>query len=273
MRNLQKYGPWALITGASDGIGKALADQIAASRHTLPSLLATKAGFMPWPRIWRPGTGSRRRNWSPTSPTPTPSPLSNPPPPHGHRAGGAAAGFGTTGTFLETSLGEEMALIAVNITAVTRLAHTFAGRLAGRGKGGLVLFGSIVGWQGVPGQANYAASKAYVQSLAEGLHDELKPAGVDVLSVAPGPVGLRLRHQGRSGDDRGRLTRDCRHRHAQGAGPTSHRGSWRAREVPHHRVATTAAPPAQPHPRQGHRRNARRGFGYPKIKMRVMLTA
>jgi short-subunit dehydrogenase len=50
------------------------------------------------------------------------------------------------------------------------------------------LIGSIVGWQGVPGQANYAASKAYVQNLAEGLHDDLKPLGVDVLAVAPGPV-------------------------------------------------------------------------------------
>jgi short-subunit dehydrogenase len=79
-------------------------------------------------------------------------------------------------------------LIALNITAVTSLSHTFAGRLAARGKGGIVLFGSIVGWQGVPGQANYAASKAYVQNLAEGLHDELKPRGVDVLSIAPGPV-------------------------------------------------------------------------------------
>ena len=79
-------------------------------------------------------------------------------------------------------------MIAVNIAAVMRLSHTFAGRLAARGTGGIVLFGSIVGWQGVPGQANYAASKAYVQSLAEGLHDDLKALGVDVLAVAPGPV-------------------------------------------------------------------------------------
>jgi len=99
-----------------------------------------------------------------------------------------AAGFGTTGTFLETALTDELQLIAVNITAVTRLAHTFARRLAARGRGGLVLFSSIVGWQGVAGQANYAASKAYVQSLAEGLHGELAPRGVDVLAVAPGPV-------------------------------------------------------------------------------------
>lgn len=81
-----------------------------------------------------------------------------------------------------------MGLIAVNVTAVTRLSHTFANRLVVRGSGGLVLFGSIVGWQGVPGQANYSASKAYLQNLAKALHDELKPRGVDVLSVAPGPV-------------------------------------------------------------------------------------
>lgn len=60
--------------------------------------------------------------------------------------------------------------------------------MAERGAGGIILFGSILGWAGVPGQANYAATKAYAQTLAEGLHGELKPLGIDVLSVAPGPV-------------------------------------------------------------------------------------
>jgi hypothetical protein len=47
---------------------------------------------------------------------------------------------------------------------------------------------SLVGFQGVPRAAHYAATKAYVQSLAEGLHHELMPLGVDVLASAPGPV-------------------------------------------------------------------------------------
>ena len=55
-------------------------------------------------------------------------------------------------------------------------------------RGGIILLSSIVAFQGVPGSANYAATKAYVQSLAEGLALELKPFGVDVLAVAPGPV-------------------------------------------------------------------------------------
>jgi len=189
MRNPQRYGPWALITGASDGIGMALADQIAAGGlnvalvarnedrlRALAADLETRRG------IETMVLAADLADADAVAFVETAT--------AGLDIGLVvlAAGFGTTGTFLETSLAEEMALIAVNITAVTRLSHTFAGRLAARGTGGMILFGSIVGWQGVPGQANYAASKAYVQSLAEGLHDELEPTGVDVLSVAPGPV-------------------------------------------------------------------------------------
>lgn len=51
-----------------------------------------------------------------------------------------------------------------------------------------MLLGSIVGFQGTPWAAHYSATKAYVQVFAEGLGRELKPQGVDVLSVAPGPT-------------------------------------------------------------------------------------
>jgi short-subunit dehydrogenase len=99
-----------------------------------------------------------------------------------------AAGFGSTEEFVDSPLTEQLAMVAVNVTAVAALSHTLGRRMASRGAGGLVLFGSILGWQGVAGQANYAATKAYVQSLAEGLHIELAHHGVDVLAVAPGPV-------------------------------------------------------------------------------------
>jgi len=188
MRHAHRYGPWALITGASDGIGKALATQIAAeginvvlcarSQDKLAALAAELTAAhgietMVLPAdLADPGAAETVENL--TSPLDIGLVV-------------LAAGFGTTGSVLETSLAEELQLVAVNITAVIHLSHTFAGRLAARGKGGLVLFGSIVGWQGVPGQANYAASKAYVQSLAEGLHDEL----------APQPRRLRSRILGR----------------------------------------------------------------------------
>jgi short-subunit dehydrogenase len=79
-------------------------------------------------------------------------------------------------------------MIDVNVGAVTVLAHLFTGALIQRGAGGIMLFGSIVGRQGVPQISTYAATKAYIQTFAEGLHAELRPLGVDVLCVLPGPV-------------------------------------------------------------------------------------
>jgi len=187
--NRQKYGPWALVTGASDGIGKALAEKIAARGSSMVLVARGEHKLEELASDLRAAHGVDTMvivaDLADSAAVARVEELT------AHLDIGLvvlAAGFGTTGTILETALSDELALIAVNITAVTQLAHTFSARLAARGRGGLILFGSIVGWQGVPGQANYSASKAYVQSLAEALHDDLKPRGVDVLSVAPGPV-------------------------------------------------------------------------------------
>ena len=98
------------------------------------------------------------------------------------------AGFGTSGAFLDLDPATEDEMIGVNVRAVVRAAHHFGGRFAARGRGGIVLFGSLVGFQGTPRAATYAATKAFVQTFAEALHVELAPLGVDVVSSAPGPV-------------------------------------------------------------------------------------
>jgi short-subunit dehydrogenase len=100
----------------------------------------------------------------------------------------AAAGFGTSGEFVASSLADEVEMLNVNCRAVLLLSRLFAQRFAERGNGGLVLLSSIVGFQGMPYAAHYAATKAYVQALAEALHVELAPLGVDVLASAPGPT-------------------------------------------------------------------------------------
>lgn len=99
-----------------------------------------------------------------------------------------AAGFGAAAAFLDTPLDVHDEMIAVNVTAVTALCHALGRRMADRGGGSIVLFGSLLGWHGVPGQVGYAATKAYVQSLAEGLRGELTRRNISVLAVAPGPV-------------------------------------------------------------------------------------
>jgi uncharacterized protein len=115
----------------------------------------------------------------------------------------AAAGFGTSGDFVATERIDELSMIDVNVRAVAALAHHFAPRLTSRRRGGLVFIGSIVGFQGVRRAANYAATKAYVQTLGEGLHAELAPRGVDVVVAAPSLVltgfGARANMQFTSG--------------------------------------------------------------------------
>ena len=69
------------------------------------------------------------------------------------------------------------------------MTYHYAQRFAEKGKGAIVLMSSMVAFQGVPNAANYAATKAYVQTLGEALAVELRPKGVDVLCAAPGPVG------------------------------------------------------------------------------------
>ncbi len=76
----------------------------------------------------------------------------------------------------------------MNCRAVVSLTHHYGNLFRNQKRGGIILFGSLVGFQGAPRAANYAATKAYIQTLAEGLRVEMKPFGVDVLSVAPGPV-------------------------------------------------------------------------------------
>lgn len=113
----------------------------------------------------------------------------------------AAAGFGTAGTFTASKLETELNLLEVNCRAPLILAHHFGERFAQRGGGGIILFGSLVGFQGAPRAAHYAATKAYIQTLAEGLHHELKARRVDVLACAPGPVrtGFAARSRMRMG--------------------------------------------------------------------------
>ncbi len=189
MTFVDRYGPWALVTGASDGIGLAFAHRLAALGvnlvlvarrdevlHRLAAeLVATQHihAVVLTADLARPEAADDLIAAT-----------------HDLDVGLVvlAAGFGSSGPFAEAALAGELDMIAVNIGAVTHLTHVFGSRLITRARGGIVLFGSIVGWQGVPGQATYAATKAYVQSFAEGIHSEYAAQGVDVLCVAPGPV-------------------------------------------------------------------------------------
>ena len=97
------------------------------------------------------------------------------------------AGFGLVGLAAVRDRGEQLAMIDVNVCALTELSLAFVDSLE-RHRGGLLNVGSISGFLPGPGMAVYYASKAYVLSFTEALHVELKPRGVRVTLLCPGPV-------------------------------------------------------------------------------------
>lgn len=198
-----RYGPWAVVTGASDGIGREMARAVAAAGVNVvlvarrAAVLAELAAEL---QEANPGVQARGRALDLAHPEAFDALAAE-------TAGVdvgllvAAAGFGTSGSFLDADAEQEREMLAVNCGAVLRLSLDFGRRLAARGRGGIVLLSSIVAFQGVPRAAHYAATKAYVQTLAEGLRGELAPRGVDVLASAPGPVksGFEARARMRMG--------------------------------------------------------------------------
>lgn len=186
---LKKYGPWAVVTGASEGIGAAFATELASKGMNLV-LVARREDRLE--AMSKELTGKFRIEVKIL-----PTDLANKSSALGlfinteHLDVGllvAAAGFGTSGPMLLTNERNEADLVEVNCAAVLAQCLHYGRRMAAKRRGGIVLFSSVVAFQGAPFSANYAASKAYIQALAEGMGQELKADGVDVLSVAPGPI-------------------------------------------------------------------------------------
>jgi uncharacterized protein len=106
------------------------------------------------------------------------------------------AGFGLSGEAADLDRAEQLAMIDVNVRALTELSLAFVDSLA-RHRGGILNVASIAAFLPGPGMAVYHASKAYVLSFSEALHRELAGRGVRVTALCPGPVQTEF--QARSG--------------------------------------------------------------------------
>ncbi|MGV3525092.1 MAG: SDR family NAD(P)-dependent oxidoreductase [Candidatus Sericytochromatia bacterium] len=188
LRFKQRYGPWALVTGASSGIGRALARELAAAGLNLVLVGRNRAALEALAaELQTPTLALRVLEIDLAQPTALPT-IAEATRDLDVGLLIAAAGFGSSGPFLSAPLEQELELLQVNCAALMALSWWFGGRFVARGSGGLVLLSSIVAFQGTPYSAHYGASKAYVQALAEALQIELGPQGVDVLAAAPGPT-------------------------------------------------------------------------------------
>jgi len=97
------------------------------------------------------------------------------------------AGFGLIGRATERDRAEQLTMIDLNVRVLTELSLAFVDSLA-RHRGGILNVGSMAGFLPGPGMAVYYAGKAFVLSFSEALHSELKPRGVRVTVLCPGPV-------------------------------------------------------------------------------------
>jgi short-subunit dehydrogenase len=182
-----KYGPWALVAGASEGLGAEFARQLAAKGlHVVP--IARRQALLE--ELARELEFEHRVEVRPLS-----IDLSDP-------GAGAAivertrdldvglvvynAALSPIGPFLEQQLDEKLRVLDVNCRTPLVLVHEFARTLAARGRGGLLLVSSMSALQGSPLVATYAASKAFGLILGEGLWEELRRNGVDVLAFCAG---------------------------------------------------------------------------------------
>jgi short-subunit dehydrogenase len=184
---VERYGPTALVTGASSGIGSSFAAVLAAGGLDLvlvarrqerldaaASALHAEHGVavtvLP---VDLAEAGAAQRVLDATSALDVGLVVSN-------------AGFSVQGAFGAGDAATLTELVAVNCTATMLLAHGFVPRLTARGRGGIVLTGSVEGLMGSPYSAAYSASKAFVNGLGEALWGELTPEGIDVLALCPG---------------------------------------------------------------------------------------
>ena len=182
--------PITLITGASSGIGTALARVFARNGHELALVARRKARLDALADEIAQGTGKRPLVIAADLAKPDAATKIS----HALIDANAEpqyvvnnAGFGVFAPAVEGDRNRQLAMIDVNMRALTALSLMFLPSLQ-RHKGGVLNVGSMAGFMPGPGMAVYYASKAFVRSLTDSLHREWKQRGIRVTNLAPGPV-------------------------------------------------------------------------------------
>lgn len=178
--------PWktALVTGASSGIGEAFAVELAAAgiptvivarrADRLEALAREHPMLEPLPADLADPVGIQR----------VVDRLSDPKAPIDLLVNNA--GFGVAGTFAAVPAERHLGMIDVNVSALVALTHAALGPMLARRRGWIVQVSSLASFQPGPSAATYSATKAFVTSLSEALHEELRGSGVTITASCPG---------------------------------------------------------------------------------------
>jgi short-subunit dehydrogenase len=179
----------ALVTGASTGIGREFARQLSAAGHDVV-LVARDAARLE-------AVADELRHADGTRPEVLPADLVAPAELARVEARVADpdrpidivvnnAGFGGSGDFALMDVDREEAEIRLNVIALVRLTHAAVGAMVPRGRGAVVNVSSLTAYQPTPRNATYAATKAFVNSFTQAVHEEVRDRGVHVQLVCPG---------------------------------------------------------------------------------------
>jgi len=178
-------GEWAVVTGASSGIGRAMAQVLAADGVNLvltarrEDRLRELAASLPVRAEWLAADLADPRSPQAllefvASRNIQPALLVN------------NAGFGVFGEFARLDLERHLEMVRVNCSAVMALTHLFLPGMIERRKGDILIVASTASFQAVPYQTTYAATKAFDLIFAEGIAQEVKRFGVRVCALCPG---------------------------------------------------------------------------------------
>lgn len=187
--DLEKFGPWAIVTGASSGIGEEFSRQLAANgfnlvlvARRLPLLKALAKELVQAYNIDVRVAAIDLTEASLLEPLIEVTKdieigllVSN-------------AGTGHPGDFLSMPYETLASSVDLNVRSHLKLVHYYGRLMAQRGKGGILLVSAMGASEGLPYMANDAATKAYIISLGEGLNVELAKHGVNVSVLLPGPT-------------------------------------------------------------------------------------
>lgn len=189
----ERYGEWAIVTGASSGIGEAFAHAVA-SRGFRPLLIARREA-----ELSRVAAEIRQQHGIGSDilavDLADPAFVGAVSEACANRDVGlivSNAGVNPAGAFLDHSPETLSRILDVNCKAAMLLAREFLPKLEKRGKGGFILVGSTEGFSGTPFSAVYSATKAFTLSLGEALWGEFRDKGIDILVLMPGATDTPL---------------------------------------------------------------------------------
>jgi short-subunit dehydrogenase len=183
----EKYGPWALIAGGSQGIGEAFARALAKKGLNLVLIARRTSLLQSLSKDIQKEYGVEVKYISQDLSVPNIVTNTN------NEINGLQIGLLVynaaiipIGHYFSSDLEEQLKVINVNCRGPTLLIDYYGRLMKDRGKGGIILISSMAGFQGTPINVHYAATKAYTTVLAEGLWYEFKQYGIDVIASITG---------------------------------------------------------------------------------------